>query len=130
MPRRTIPPAHRNSSKDGPARIHVIPSTGGWQVRKDGASKASSVHSTQAEAVRAAQAKLQKSGGELRVQGRDGKAKQTYTLGGSAMTKLAAVEGIRFTPAMKRKIEAARDPSLSSEDRRRILSSGLGKARR
>ena len=130
MSRRTIPATAQPKGHKGPSRLQVVPTSDGWQVRKEGSAKGSAPFSTQAEAVRAAQAKLQGSGGELRVQGRNGRFKSTYTLGGSAMTKLAAVEGITFTPAMRRKIEAAQDPTLSPEERRKILSGGLGKARR
>ena len=57
------------------------------------------------------------------------RSRETYTLGAVAMEKLAAVEGITFTPAMRRKIEAARDPSLTPAERRSILAAGLGKGR-
>ncbi|MBS0298184.1 MAG: hypothetical protein JSR45_17935 [Proteobacteria bacterium] len=52
-----------------------------------------------------------------------------FTLGAAAMEKLAAVEGITFTPAMRRKIEAARDPRLTADQRRAILLAGLGGSR-
>lgn len=110
--------------------MFVVPADGGWQVKRDGASRPTGVFSTQAEATQAAKAKLRVRGGELRVQGRDGRWQDTFTLGERAMTKVAAVEGIRFTPAMKRKMKALEAPSLTAEERRRILRTPAPKAGR
>ena len=128
MPRRTIPSPVRAST--GPTRFYVVPTPAGWQILREGSSKASRSYATQDEAVRAARAKLRKSGGELRIKNSNGRSTDSYTLGLSAMTKLAAVEGISFTPAMKRKIKAAQDPTLSSDERRKILAGARRKARR
>lgn len=55
---------------------HVVPSGSGWSVKKAGAAKASSKHSTQADAVKAATtiAKNQKTG--LFVHGQDGRIRK------------------------------------------------------
>jgi hypothetical protein len=130
MPRRANPTAHRTRASNAPTRVQVVPTSGGWQVRSDGPTKPNGAYATQGEAVRAAAVALQSSGGELEVLGENGRSTQTYTLGGAAMAKLAAVEGITFTPEMKRKIKAAQDPALSPEERRKILAGGFGKTRR
>lgn len=129
MSRRTIPPTHGPSTPKGPTRVHVVETRSGWQVRKEGVVRPSRAYATQAEAVAEARSKLQVIGGELRVQTRDGRSTGAFTLGHTAMAKLAAVEGVTFTPAMKRKLKAARNPTLSPEERRAILLGGLGKAR-
>jgi hypothetical protein len=51
---------------------HVHTSRGGWIVRRTGAARASSRHSTKAEAVSAARATVRAKGGELVVHRRDG----------------------------------------------------------
>jgi len=60
---------------------HVVPAGGGWSVKKAGASRASSTHTTQAEAVDAATkiAKNQKS--EVYVHGRDGRIRERNSYG-------------------------------------------------
>ena len=55
---------------------HVVKHPNGWAVKGAGASKASSVHSTQAEAIESARdiARNQKS--ELFIHGRDGQIRE------------------------------------------------------
>lgn len=59
---------------------HVVPSKNGWSVKKAGASKASSVHRTQAEAVNAAREIARNQRTELYIHGRDGRirARDSY----------------------------------------------------
>lgn len=52
-----------------------------WSVDKPGASRASSRHDTQAEAIAAARGYLQKEGGgELKIKGTDGKIRAQDTV--------------------------------------------------
>lgn len=54
---------------------------GQWANKKHGASRASSVHKTQKEAIRTAKSQLKNSGGgELTVKGRDGKIRSKDTI--------------------------------------------------
>lgn len=54
---------------------------GSWQAKRDGASRASSRHSTQAQAERAAKTySVNNGGGEVRVSGRDGKIRAKDTI--------------------------------------------------
>lgn len=54
---------------------------GTWANKKDGASKASSLHDTQKEAEKAAKEMLKHSGGgELKVKGVDGKIRSKDTI--------------------------------------------------
>ena len=63
---------------------HVTPRNGGkngWNVRKPNAKRASSVHSTQSNAIDAARTSLGKSGGgELVVHDRQGQIRQKNTI--------------------------------------------------
>ncbi len=64
-------------------RYHVIPSQEGtWRVKRTGAERATSVHSTQCKAVEEAR-KLAKraSGGEVIVHGVDGTIKRSSSYG-------------------------------------------------
>lgn len=54
---------------------------GGWQTKRDGASRASSLHSTQADATQAAKSYSAKNGGgEVRISGADGKIRTKDTV--------------------------------------------------
>lgn len=63
---------------------HVVPSNGGWSVKKAGSVKATSVHQTQADAIVAARtiAKNQKT--ELYVHGTDGRIRERSSFGNDA----------------------------------------------
>lgn len=59
----------------------VSPAGGNWAVKKPGAGRASSVHSTQAEAIdRAREILGNDGGGELTIQGRDGQIRDSDTV--------------------------------------------------
>jgi hypothetical protein len=59
----------------------VTPRGGDWTVDKPGASRASSRHDTQAEAIDAARGYLQnEGGGELKIKGTDGKVRAQDTI--------------------------------------------------
>lgn len=60
---------------------HVVPSKNGWSVKKAGASKASSVHRTQAEAVSAAREIARNQRTELYIHGRDGRIRERDSYG-------------------------------------------------
>jgi hypothetical protein len=59
----------------------VGPHADGWQVKRDGASRASSVHDTKAVAVDAGKDLAKASGGELRIKGQDGRIQNSNTYG-------------------------------------------------
>jgi UDP-N-acetylenolpyruvoylglucosamine reductase len=61
---------------------HVVPgTTGGWAVKNAGASRASKVFDTQAEAVKYGRAAAKKTHSELFVHGRDGTIKERNSYG-------------------------------------------------
>lgn len=61
---------------------HVVPNpTGGWDVRKPGASRASSHHDTQAQAeARAKEILRSTGGGEAVIHGRNGRIRDSDTV--------------------------------------------------
>ena len=64
-------------------RRHITPrSDGRWQEKPEGASRAGSVHDTQAAAEAAAKAKLRNTpgGGEAVIHGRDGRIRDSDTI--------------------------------------------------
>jgi|SRR5580698_9356208 hypothetical protein len=123
--------ASRNNSKPPRAksltRVHVLPTEGGWQVRHEGAGRVASVYSTQTEATEAAKSTLRLSGGELMVQGRDGRIRESMTLGRDSMAKIAAVEGIHLSSESKRALRDLDRMGASGEERRRSIARQFGK---
>ncbi len=60
---------------------HVVPSTGGWSVKKAGAAKASSTHVTQQAAIAAATQIARNQRTELYIHGRDGRIRERNSYG-------------------------------------------------
>ena len=59
----------------------IYPTEDGWANKRNDANKASSVHQTQAEAIKEATKTLKnQGGGELTVKGRDGKIRSKDTI--------------------------------------------------
>lgn len=64
-----------------PKKRTVTPHSDGWSVEKPGASRASSVHQTQQQAIDAARQTLANGGGgELATKGRDGAVRAQDTI--------------------------------------------------
>lgn len=116
-----------STAENRPARVHVLPKEGGWQVRREGEDRVAGVYRTQAEATEAAKSTLRRSGGELMVQGRDGRIRGSLTLGRDSMAKIAAVEGIHLSQESKRTLEDFDRTGASGEERRRAIASRFGK---
>jgi hypothetical protein len=121
----------RNISKSPVAKgrtcIDVVPTEHGWQIRHDGEGRASGVYYTQAEAAEAAQSAIRRSGGEVRVQSRDGRVRESMTLGRDPMARIAAVEGIHLSSDSKRMLEDLDRAGASGEERRRSIARRFGK---
>jgi hypothetical protein len=111
----------------GRTRVHVMPVADGWQVRRVGADRATGIYRTQAEATEAAQSVLRRSGGEVRVQGRDGRIRKSMTLGRESMARIAAVEGIHLSAESKRTFADLDRAGASGEERRRSIARQFGK---
>ena len=121
----------RNISKSlvakGRVRVHVVPTEDGWQVRREGADRAAGVYRTQTEPTEAAQSVLRRSGGEVRVQGRNGRFRESMTLGRESMARIAAVEGIHLSSESKRTLEDLDRAGASGKERRRSIARQFGK---
>jgi hypothetical protein len=60
---------------------HVVRHGDGWAARRENASRVSSQHQTQREAIEAGRRLAQQTRGELRIHGRDGKIRDTDSYG-------------------------------------------------
>ncbi|MEX0970601.1 MAG: DUF2188 domain-containing protein [Paracoccaceae bacterium] len=60
---------------------HVVPNGGKWSVRKAGASKVTSTHSTQNEAIIEARKIAKNQSTELYIHGRDGRIRERDSYG-------------------------------------------------
>ncbi|HWA62658.1 MAG TPA: DUF2188 domain-containing protein [Caulobacteraceae bacterium] len=126
MPRSTSP--KRPTAKSA-RRLHVYPGEVGWRVRPGDSDRASGVYGTQEEAKAAAEAALRRTGGELRIQGKNGQIRDTMTLGREPMAKIAAVEGIHMSKAMQRTLDELDRKGVSGDERRRAIAAEFGKKR-
>lgn len=60
---------------------HVVKRDDGWAVKRQGASRDTSHHETQQQAIREASQIARNQGGEVFIHGRDGKIRERNTLG-------------------------------------------------
>lgn len=60
---------------------HVIPHEGGWAVRGEGNSRATSIHNTQREAIEAAREIARNQNGQLLIHGRNGQIRERDSTG-------------------------------------------------
>lgn len=66
-----------------PKNQHVVPHEHGWAVRGESASRATSIHPTQREAIGVARATARRLGGELFIHSRPGRIRRRDTSGGN-----------------------------------------------
>lgn len=60
---------------------HVVPQSGKWSVKKAGSAKSTSLHSTQAEAIKAATAIARNQKTEVYIHGKDGRIRERNSFG-------------------------------------------------
>ena len=60
---------------------HVVPHDSGWAVKGAGNSKATSVHSTQADAIQQAREIAQNQGSEMLIHGQNGQIRERNSYG-------------------------------------------------
>jgi hypothetical protein len=65
--------------------VHVVPSEGGWTVRREGATRATKRFDTQADALKWARRSAAKEQTDLVVHGRDGKIRSKDSFGNDPM---------------------------------------------
>ena len=58
--------------------FHVIPSNGGWAVKREGTAKASKIYDSRGNAIHAARDRAERSRTTVVVHGRDGTVRRTY----------------------------------------------------
>ncbi len=61
--------------------IHVVPHEKGWATRREGATRAGSVHPTQSEAIDRGRAQAQRERAELVIHRRDGRIRDSDSFG-------------------------------------------------
>jgi uncharacterized protein YdaT len=62
-------------------KVHVVPHSDGWAVKKDGAARASSIHDTQKAAQEAAIPLAKQEKSEVVTHGRNGKIRDSDSYG-------------------------------------------------
>ncbi|MDP9839134.1 hypothetical protein J2T09_003909 [Neorhizobium huautlense] len=60
---------------------HVVPQAGKWGVKKAGSAKSTSLHSTQAEAIKAATQIARNQKTEVYIHGKDGRIRERNSFG-------------------------------------------------
>ena len=106
---------------------HVVPTPGGWAVKKGGATRPTKTYRTKAEATRAAGDELRSKGGELRIQSKDGRWRDSYTVGLEAIGKFNAIEGVRLSRDMKGAFREFENRGLTANQRRAAIERKFAK---
>jgi hypothetical protein len=119
--------SNRPAKSNSPKAIHVVPHGNGWVVGKPDGAWESDIHETQSEALRAAEESLRTQGGKLRIQGRNGRWRESFTIGRSSFAKICAIEGIHLSGEMEKHLRELDRQGLSPEDRLRTIINKFGK---
>jgi hypothetical protein len=122
-PKSPKPTSSRRST--APLAVNVAPRGDGWQIKREGASRASSVHVSKADAVSAAAKMIRGGGGMLRVHGQNGRIQEYVTIGRKAAAKISAVEGSKLDGQSKRDLKAFDRRDISVEERRSRMTADL-----
>ncbi|MGH6959169.1 MAG: DUF2188 domain-containing protein [Dongiaceae bacterium] len=106
---------------------YVVPSAAGWVVRKGHSTRASGIYGTRADAERAAKEMVRIKGGEVRIQGPDGRLRESFTIGRKSFAKISAVEGIRLSREMAGDLREFDRKGLSDDERRMAIVKKYGR---
>lgn len=107
--------------------LSVVKSEQGWVVRReDGVGRPRS-YPTQADAAHAAREQLRSNGGQIKIQGRDGRWRETFTLGTEDLRKISAIEGIRVSSETRRAFREFDRLGLSPDQRRSEIARIFGR---
>jgi uncharacterized protein DUF2188 len=71
----SVKPSAKNRKTNG-ENLHVVPRIDGWAVRSERKSRATSIHSSQREAIDAARKLAKKTATQLVIHGRDGRIRE------------------------------------------------------
>jgi len=79
IPKGKVPTGKRKTNGEN---LHVVPRIDGWAVRTEGSNRATSIHSSQREAIEAARKLAKEAATQLVIHGRDGRIRErdSYTL--------------------------------------------------
>jgi Uncharacterized protein conserved in bacteria (DUF2188) len=121
----------QNDGSRARIRLYIVAKPSGWMVEglRGGETRA---YKTQREAVAAARRLIEPGeGGEIVVQGRDGRirAVDTFAIGSDSFDRISAVEGIFLSEEMKRDFRTLDRKRLSPRERREWLIAKYGPAR-
>ena len=113
----------QNGGSRSRIRLYIVAKPSGWMVAglPGGETQA---YKTQREAVAAARRLIEPGeGGEIVVQGRDGRirAVDTFAVGSESFDRISAVEGIFLSEEMKRDFRTLDRKRLSPRERREWL---------
>ena len=99
--------------------LHVVPRIDGWAVRSEGSSRATSIHSSQREAIDAARKIAKQTSSQLVIHRRDGRIRERDSYGSDP-----------FPPREPRKIlYPSSTPRTSREAIRRAVSEAVQETR-
>lgn len=102
------------------SRFDVLPGSGGW-IFKGSDARDSSVHLLKSKAMGTARSHIEKNGGELRINNKDGRKHSTYTVGREGFGKISAVEGLHPTQDASRRTAEYDRKGMTPEQRRRAI---------
>jgi hypothetical protein len=111
----------------GKTGLCVVRTRGGWALRKIGSTRATKTYRTQSEAAKAAMHELRTKGGELRIQGKNGRWRDSFTVGSNAMRKLGEIEGIHPSRDVEGAFREFDRKGLSPKARRAAIARQFGK---
>ena len=111
-------------------QLFVMPTNGGWAVKRGLADSPSTVHPTQAAATKAAKDSLRKQGsGELRIQSRNGRLRESFVFSRSDFKKISAIEGLAHSPEIERDFDEFDRRGQSDYQRRKKIVHKYSKRR-
>ena len=104
------------------ATWHVVRGENGWVVKRSAPNSETAVYETQAEAIEAARGLLRRSGGELRTEGRDGRFRDSFTVGREPFKKISSIEGILPSSDTEKDFDEFDRRGLSADQRREAIT--------
>jgi len=107
--------------------LYVVRTLGGWALKKVGSTRATKTYRTQSEAAKAAMQELRTKGGELRIQGKNGRWRDSFTVGSAAIRKFNAMEGVHPSRDVEGAFREFDRKGLSPKERRTAIARKFGK---
>lgn len=109
-------------------RYCVVSVKGGWAIKNGSSRSSTHTYSSKEAAVKAAKEWVcKRGGGELLIQGRDGRIRENLTFSRKGFKKISAVEGIYLTSEMEKDFKSFEVKNFSDAKRRREIVKKHGK---